>query len=132
VLLPSNVIVTNVSQLEDQVNTYSVVHKLEIVSDTCALTAEYPDYPEISLMGLTEIVYPNPCSTTFMISQASLGASAYTNYSVVDPTGRIHLEGHLNRDHTMVSVEHLCAGLYLVNLTSSTTQKIKTHKLIVR
>lgn len=65
-------------------------------------------------------IWPNPASDIIMIEQVP--TSKYSNYSIIDIRGTLVQQGRLNIPISLISVESLDPGEYIIRLYSETGQ----------
>lgn len=89
-----------------------------ITNNDCSLGIDNPNQQNV-------LVYPNPAKTMININ-SNLGV--FDNYTIVDIMGKSILKGSITDVQTIISIESLANGVYVLELVGE-NQKT-THKLV--
>jgi hypothetical protein len=67
-------------------------------------------------------IYPNPVSTklNLLVSSFSLDNS---NYEILDINGRIMIKGAIEQDNTVINLDNLSKGIYIIKTSNCSTPK---------
>jgi hypothetical protein len=104
-----------------------------VSSGSCTDTSAIAVLTVVNNTGINEVsqsnvfsVYPNPANSQINVkADAKLLGSIYTVY---DNTGKVVLSGKIISENTIVELENLSAGVYLLNIGENLKQTFKVIK----
>jgi hypothetical protein len=84
-----------------------------------------------SIIGLSNIdyqtfIYPNPTQNSINIKSAEDAISS--NYCLYNAIGQMILSGTILSETTEINLDHLCKGVYFLNIGNNNTQSFKVIK----
>jgi hypothetical protein len=67
-------------------------------------------------------IYPNPVSTKLNLQLTRFSAEN-NNYEISDINGRIMIKGTIEQENTVIDLENLSKGIYIIKTSNNSTPK---------
>jgi hypothetical protein len=67
-------------------------------------------------------IYPNPVSTKLNLHFSNFPTENY-NYEISDINGRIMIKGTIEQENTVIDLENLSKGIYIIKTSNNSTPK---------